>query len=96
MRDKRGRLSRVLNNSEVELGAELPDARISRLGYHTHLAVQVTIRVVELRMVEEVKEFCLNFKRHRFGNLSFLCQTDIKLVDPGTVEELSIGVAELS
>src|SRR5262245_16016016 len=96
MRDKRGRLSRLWKKSEVELGAKLSNAWIPRLGDHAHLAIQVAVWVLELRMVEEVKEFGSNLKRHRFGNLGLLHQTDVEVVDPRPVEELPIGGAELS
>ena len=57
MQDKRGRLSRMVKKSEVKLGAELPDAGISRRSDLPHVAIQVAIWVIELSMVEEVKEF---------------------------------------
>ena len=80
--------------SEVELGADLADAGISRPGHDAHLPVQIPVRVIELRMIEHVKEFGADLERLRLSNFGALHQTDVEIVDSGAVEELTIGVAK--
>ncbi len=80
--------------SEIKLGADLPDAGISRGGHHAHLAIEIAVRVSELCMIEDVKEFGFDFKRLRFGNVGSLREADIEVVDPGAMEELAVGIAK--
>lgn len=52
----------VIANSEVKLGADLADAGIPGPCHHTHLSVEIAVRVVELRMVEQVEEIGADFE----------------------------------
>lgn|SRR6185503_5703038 len=80
--------------SEDELGAELPDARISGRAHHTHIAIEIAVRVIELRMVEDVEELSTDLECLAFGNLGCLHQTDVKVVDPRSVKELAICISK--
>ena len=82
---------------EVKFRAELSDTRILRRSHHTHRIAEnaeIAVWVIELGVIEDVKEFYAHFKGCRFRNSRPLHQTDIEIVDSGTVEELPIGVAE--
>ena len=86
-------------SSKVEFRADLPDARIPSRGHLAHRVAEdaeIAVRVIELGVIEDVKELCAYFKGHRFRNSGPLHQTDIEIVDSGAVEELPIGVAERS
>jgi hypothetical protein len=88
--------SQFFSKSEVELGADLPDAGISRGAHDAHVAIEVTVRIVELRMVKHIEEFGADLKRFRLSDFGGLHQTDIEIVDSGTMEELATGISEAS
>ena len=60
----------MLRMSPNELRADLPDARIARTGHPAEVAaVDITTRVVELGVVENVKELSANLEPHRLPDV---------------------------
>ena len=79
----------------VELGAELTDAGIARLGDNAKVAAtEIATRVLELRMVEDVEELRSDLDAHAFLNTSNFLQAQIGVRKPWSVEELPVSVAK--
>src|ERR1044071_9823661 len=79
----------------VELRAQLPDARSSRATHQAEAAAaDVAVRIVELRVVENVEELAAEFKSQRFRNANSLPHTEVRIDDAGAMEETPAGVAK--
>src|SRR5262245_33645132 len=84
--------------SPVELGADLAFAtRKPGAGHDTEqIAVEITVRIVELRVVENIENFSPNLKGHGFFDDGPLRDAEVRVVQTGTVEELAVRVAKLT
>src|SRR5260370_580651 len=81
----------------VELRADLPDARIARVGDHSEqVAAEVAVRRSELRVVEDVEELTAELNRHGFGNRNSLRHPEIGVQDSGTVKKPAVRSAKAS
>ena len=80
-----------------ELRTKLPNTRRPRIRYISEVAAaDVSARVCELRMVENVEEFGANLEIHRFLHGNDLGYSEVGVVEARTVEESAIGCAEKS
>ena len=80
---------------EVELRADLADARIARAAHQTEsAAADVAARIVELRVVEGVEKLSADLESHRFGDPCSLRHAEIGIDDSGAMEETPAGVAK--
>src|SRR5438552_4524629 len=78
-----------------EFQAHLPDARIARAGHITkQAAVEISSRVVELGVVEQIEELRTKLERHALSYFGVLVNGNIKVIESGPVEEPGIGVAK--
>jgi len=76
----------------VELRAELTDAWIASLGDNTEIRVSdVSTRVLELRVVEDVEELDANVERQIFLDPGSLRDSEVRVVETGTMEEAAAG-----
>src|ERR1700680_1052124 len=81
----------------VEPSTELPDARIARTRHLAELtAAEITARVFELRVIENVKKFRADLESHRLPDIGSFRNAEIGVADPRAMEKLTIGVAELT
>src|ERR1700726_1068609 len=83
--------------SEVELRADLADARIARAADQTEAAAgSVPVRPAKLSVVENVKELGSNLDNNRFGDRNPLLHAEIGIDDSRAVEEPLARRAESS
>ena len=79
-----------------ELRADLTDPGIAR---RSHLAeqavVDITGRIVELGMIENIKELSPDLKASRLGDARSLGQAEVGIIQSRSVEKLTTGSAEL-
>lgn len=88
--------SPALIRSPDELRAELPDAWVARAGDNSHVAIDITTRVQELSVIEDVEEFGGDLERLSFGNGNSLGYAHIEIVDARPVEESPVCCPESS
>ena len=97
--EKRSKSAWLLSwvKSPIELRAELADARVARAGHLAELtAAKVPIRIIELGMIEDVEKFGAYFKRDGFFDSGSFRQAKIRVVESGSMEELTVRVAEIT
>lgn len=95
---RRGRKPRPFKTARTlpqELRTNLTDAWIARTGDVSEIGTgDVPARIRELRVVEYVEEFTPNLKRLRFCDRDSLRDSEIGVVDAGTMEEPTVRTAE--
>src|SRR4051794_8204422 len=75
--------------------ADLTDARVTRAANQSEsAATYVAVRVIKLRMVEDVKELSAQLEIHRLRNPSDLRQAKIRVDNSGAMEEPLVRCAE--
>src|SRR5260221_5523702 len=78
-----------------ELYADLTDSRITGIGHDSKVRVaDVPVRIRELRMVKYVEEFCTQVESDGFCYEGPLRQTEIGIVESGTMEEAPVRSAK--
>src|SRR5689334_4358131 len=83
--------------SPVELGAELTDAGRAGIGDNAEVAAaEITVRIHELRVIEDVEELGSNLDAHRFGDSSNLLQPQIRVQKAWSMEELTVCCTKLA
>jgi len=82
----------------VELRADLPDARIARLGDDSEGpgVVDVSGRILELRVVEDIEKFKTEVESEILFNLCPLQYSEIGVVEARAVEKSPVGGAKCS
>src|SRR5215471_6985552 len=82
--------------SEDELQRELADPRITGVGYHSEIPIDVARGIYELRVIEGVEELGAELQRLRFSQARFFLQRQIPIVDSGSVKEPAVGGSEMA
>lgn len=83
--------------SPNELRTDLADAWVASVGDVSEAAAaDVTARIKELRVVEDVEEFRPNLERHGFPNRNDLRDPEIGVIDPGAVKESAVRGSKAS
>ena len=86
---------RCAGHLPVELGANLPNARIACVGHDSEVrAGDVAARIQKLRMVEYIEKFDTNVKGKIRFQLRPLQQPKIGVVESRAVKESPVGVAK--
>src|SRR5947209_19695703 len=80
------------NVLEHNLRTQLPDARVARAGNHAEVAAgEVSVRVVEIRVVREIKELCADLNRNALRDSRVFHQRTIPIDDARALEEPPIA-----
>ena len=82
--------------SPDKFGAELPDARVTRVRDNSKVAVDIPTRVYELRMIEDVEEFTTELESSRFRDLNPLGHAYVEIIDARAMEKSPVGRSECS
>src|ERR1700730_8643523 len=78
---------------KVNLRSHLADARVAGRSDVTEAARrEITIGIVELRMVEDIEKLTPDVHRDAFGKTNVLKQRDIPAVKTGAMKEPAVGV----
>src|ERR1700746_3997903 len=82
----------------IELRADLPDARIARLGNDSEAAriIDVSGRILKLCVVEDVEKFETEIEGEILLNLCSLCYSEIGVIEARAVEASPVGGAKSS
>src|SRR5258708_459747 len=81
--------------SKEKLQAHLANARIARAGHVTkQAAVEVPVWIIELRVVEGVKELGPELQRQALEDSRVFVQRQVPIVETGPVEKLPVGIPE--
>jgi hypothetical protein len=79
----------------VELRANLPDSRIAGPGDDSKVpAADVSARIIELGVVENIEEFAPNLEGHRFSDGGPLRQPEIGIAETRAMKEPPVGRPE--
>ena len=79
----------------VEFRADLPNARVARVGDYSKVrAGDISARIYKLRVVENVEEFETQIERESLIYRGSFEDSEIGVIEPRTVEESPIYVSE--